>query len=222
MMMEQARMANGVRSLRRRACIAAILAAACQAQLPAQAREFNKCIIDGKVAYQDTPCPAELETVAQGLQRKARIKELERKLDQLQGQGKGMIQRQAPKPAEPPPERESEHFVAQPRGSREERAAQISAQHQERTMRTNAESAAALTRVLDTAKDACGGKLEQYPTVGMSDEFFRKCTTHARFGGVTQIVVSEDGNVPLRLYVFPSEQARRVYSIGGVITTIKP
>lgn len=215
---EQRRLANGARG----ACIVAILAAACLAQLPVQAREFNKCTIDGKVAYQDTPCPAELETVAQGLQRKARIKELERKLDQLQSQGKGMIQGQPPKPSEPPPERENEPFVAQPRGSREARAAQISAQHQERSARTNAESAAALTRIFDTAKEACGGKLERYPTVGMSDEFFRKCTMHARIGGVTQIVVSEDGSVPLRLYVFPSDQASRVYSIGGVITAIKP
>ncbi|MBC7860497.1 MAG: hypothetical protein H7Z39_17335 [Burkholderiaceae bacterium] len=221
-MTESGALANELRAPRWRARIGWMLALACCTQLPAQAGQFNKCTIDGKPAYQDTPCPAEQETVAQGIERKKNIRELERKLDQLQAQGKGMVQRLPPKPVEAPPEPDNNRFVPQPRGSREAIAARISAQHAARTERTNAESAAALTNILDTAKANCGGKLEQYPSVGMSDEYFRKCTIHARFGGITQLVVSEDGNVPLRLYVFPSEQAARVYSIGGVITTIKP
>ena len=221
-MTEPGALANGLRARRWRARIGWMLALACCAQLPAQAGQFNKCSIDGKIAYQDTPCPAERETVAQGIERKKNIRELERKLDQLQAQGKGMVQRPPPKPVEAPPEPDNNRFVPQPRGSREAIAARISAQHAARTERTNAESAAALTNILDTAKANCGGKLEQYPSVVMSDEYFRKCTLHARFGGITQLVVSEDGNVPLRLYVFPSEQASRVYSIDGVITTIKP
>jgi type IV secretory pathway VirB10-like protein len=204
------------------ACTALILAAACLAPLAGQAREFNKCVIDGKVAYQDTPCPAALETVGQEIRRKQRVKEMERKLDLLQAQGKGMIQRPAPKPPEPPPPSEPEPFVARSRASREAQQAQISARHQARSERTNAESAARMTRDFDEMKAACGGQLPQFPTVGMSDETFRNCTIHARMGGVTQIVVSEDGNIPLRLYIFPSEKASRVYAVGGVITTIKP
>lgn len=222
MMTQPGALANGLRAWRWRARIAWMLALACCAQLPAHAGQFNKCTIDGKVSYQDTPCPAEQETVAQGIERKKKIQELERKLDQLQAQGKGMVQRLPPKPVEAPPEPDNNRFVPQPRGSREAIAAQISAQHAARSARTNAESAAALTNILDAAKADCGGRLERYPAVGMSDEYFRKCTMHARFGGITQLVVSEDGNVQLRLYVFPSEQASRVYSIGGVITTIKP
>lgn len=210
------------RAPRWRARTTAMLALACCAQLPAHAGQLNKCTIDGKLTYQDTPCPAEREAVAQVIERKKSIHELERKLDQLQAQGKGMVQRPPPKPPEAPPEPDNNYFVPQPRGSRDAIAAQISARHAARTERNNANSAAALTNILDTAKANCGGKLEQYPSVGMSDEYFRKCTIHARFGGITQLVVSEDGNVPLRLYVFPSEQAARVYSIGGVITTIKP
>jgi hypothetical protein len=39
---------------------------------------------------------------------------------------------------------------------------------------------------------------------------------------VTQLVLSQDGTVPLRLYVFPSAPASRVYSIGGMVTAVKP
>lgn len=56
----------------------------------------------------------------------------------------------------------------------------------------------------------------------LSDETFRNCTLLARFGVATQIVVSEDDGVPLRLYVFASGKVKRVYSIGGVVTAVKP
>ncbi|MDB5823451.1 MAG: hypothetical protein JWR21_2155 [Herminiimonas sp.] len=208
------------RTLQQRVCMLGMLAAVCQAPLPATAGAVHKCTIDGKVAYQDTPCPADIETVAQGVQRKSREKELEEKLDRLQAKGIGKVERQ---PAQPK-ETEGENFVMTP-GSGESRAitaAAIREQHEARTERTNAKSAATLTRLLDETNDACGGKLIDYPVVGMKDELFRKCTIHARFGGVTQIVVAEDGATPLRLYVFPTERASRVYAINGVITNVKP
>jgi hypothetical protein len=209
-------------SLASRAVLGCVLSLTLQFAAPADAQAVNRCVVDGKVLYQDAPCQEQRETVGQGIEQAKHNELLHRKLDRLQAQGYGMVQRQ---PHAPPPRApESDKFVPQPRSyaAREAEEDRISAEIQEQTERKNAESAAALTRILDENKQACGGKLLDYPEIGMSDETFRNCTIHARFGGVTQIVVSEDGNVPLRLYVFPTQQARRVYSIGGVITAIKP
>jgi hypothetical protein len=191
----------------------------------AEVQAVNKCVDKGRVSYQDTPCKESMETVGQGLAKKERYETLQRKLDRLAADGSGLVQRQpTPQAVKRPPVPESEYFVPRPRSRADERArqAQISAQLQENTERSNAQSAAALTRTLDETKQACGGNLIDYPAIGMSDETFRNCTIHARFGGVTQIVVSEDGKIPLRLYIFPTQRAQKVYSIDGVITAIKP
>lgn len=133
-----------------------------------------------------------------------------RKLDRLQALGVGMLRQQAPKPPEP---RASE--PANPR-------VMTDADFRQQAIAQNAKSAAALTESLNQIKADCGGQLVELPEVGMSDDFFRRCTLHAHFGGISQLVVSEDGTVPLRLYVFPSERAHKVYTIGGVITAIRP
>jgi hypothetical protein len=86
----------------------------------------------------------------------------------------------------------------------------------------NAVSAAQLGQIIERQQQQCGGELAELPTVGMSDETFRECTMLARFGETNQIVVSQAGGVALRLYVFPTAKLRRVYSIGGVVTAIKP
>jgi hypothetical protein len=192
--------------------------------LPSVAHGVVKCMVDGKVVYQDVPCKEDLETVGQDIQRKQHYVELERKLDALAAQGYGKMQQPRARPAEPPPGQDSGSHVPQPRSSlaREAEARRTDERLREQTVRKNAESAAALTSLLDKASQDCGGKLADYPAVGMTDEYFRLCTMHARFGGVTQVVVSEDGNLPLRLYIFPTNRASRVYSIGGVITAVKP
>jgi len=208
-----------------RHALAIALPMALQIAAEAQAQGVNKCVVDGKVLYQDAPCIEQRETVGQRIDQAKRNEALHRQLDRLQALGYGMVQRQpSPAPAPPSAAPASERFVPEPRShaAREAREARITAELQERSERKNAESAAALTRILDQNQQACGGKLIDYPALGMSDETFRNCTIHARFGGVTQIVVSEDGKIPLRLYVFPTERAHKVYSIGGVITAIKP
>lgn len=224
--MIDARRKAGMRTLRaERVVLGCALAIAMQWATHADAQTVNRCVVDGKVVYQDGSCAPQPDTVGQDMERAKRNEILHRKLDRLQAQGYGMVQRQPPPlPEAPPPSAESEHFIPQSRSwaAREARAARISAELQEKTERKNAESAAALTRVLDETSKKCGGKLPDYPVVGMSDETFRNCTIHARFGGATQVVVSEDGNVPLRLYVFPTERAHKVYSVGGVITAIRP
>jgi hypothetical protein len=101
---------------------------------------------------------------------------------------------------------------------RDRQFAEIARKSQQR----NQESAAQLTSILDEAKRKCGGTWFDYPEVGMSDETFRNCTTHARMGGVVQVVVDKYESIPLKLYVFSSSRAQRVYVINGVITVIKP
>ena len=173
-----------------------------------EARAVNKCTVAGRVTYQDAPCEQERTTVAQDLAKKERNEALHRQLDRLAAQGKGLVQRQPP----PPPAKKEPTVM--PSG--------ITVNWEAKTQRDNAESAARLTEILDKAKAGCNGKLQDYPVVGMSDEHFRNCTVHARFGGVTQVVVGEADGVPLRLYLFPTPTASRVYSIGGVVTAVKP
>ncbi len=195
---------------------------------PAPAQAVNKCVLGGKVTYQDSPCEEKRETVAQGLVKQERIAAIHRKLDSLAALGHGMVQPPPPPPQSPAAthgsDGDSGNFVPRPksRDAEQSRQARVSANLQEQTERKNAESAGALTRLLDGVNEACGGRPVDFPSVGMSDEVFRNCTLHARFGGVTQVVVSEDGKVPLRLYVFPTQRASRVYSIGGVVTAIRP
>ena len=196
---------------------------ACQFVASIDAFAINKCEVDGKMVFQDMPCKNDLETGADRNARMQHYKALYIKLDYLAAQGKGLVQRQpAAAQVVPPPQSEDTLFHPKSRDQQRAERQQKFEELQEKSAETNAKSAATLTGILDAAKQACGDKLIDYPTIGMSDETFRNCTTHARFGGITQLVVSEDGKVPLRLYIFPTQKAQRVYSIGGVITAIKP
>ncbi len=185
---------------------------------------FTKCEIDGKVVYQEAPCAQ--ETVEQGLQRKELYATLHRRLDLLQVQGAGKVRRPTSRPeasaGEGSASEREERFDPMSGGAF--RAAQRSqfAEYEEKTKQKNRESAGRLTAFLDEAKQACGGKLYDYPEIGMSDVTFRNCTIHARTGGVSQIVVDTYDSMPLRLYVFGTSRAQRVYSIDGVITAVRP
>lgn len=201
-----------------------VLVMAIQMVCQTEARAISKCVVDGHVTYQDVPCEKEQEIVVQEAPRKEHNAALHRKLDRLAAQGYGMVQRLPPPVA---PSKDEQFEVCQPPGTNSLDAWDsyrvcIDSKWQEKTLRTNAESIAALTRAMDDAAKSCGGKLIDYPAIGMSDETFRKCTIHARFSWVTQVVVSEDGGIPLKLYIFPSERASRVYSIDGMITKIRP
>jgi len=137
-----------------------------------------------------------------------------RKLDRLQALGFGMLNQQAPKPPEPA----DAHGASAPFSQQRITDGEL----RRRSIAQNAKSAAALTEALNRIKADCGGQLLEWPEVGMSDDVFRRCTLHARFGNIAQLVVSEDRDTPLRLYVFPSERAHKVYTIGGVVTAIRP
>jgi hypothetical protein len=153
---------------------------------------------------------------------------LERELDRLQALGVGMIQRTLPvaqPPRAAPAPKTHDFFKPQPRLShmqREARDRAMTARLQAQAEHNNAVSAAQLGQIIERQQQQCGGELAELPTVGMSDETFRECTMLARFGETNQIVVSQAGGVALRLYVFPTAKLRRVYSIGGVVTAIKP
>ncbi len=208
-----------VRTRTRLAC--ALVAAAA----PGLALAVHKCQVNGRVVYQDAPCAEARETVAAGVQRQQRIELLHRKLDQLQAQGVGMLTRPAPAarvPPAAPAAEDSEMFVPTPRGQSEARRRAANEQLRADTERANAQAGAQLTELLNAAAKACGGKLDDYPRLGMSDEKFRMCTLHARFGSPVQVVVAEEDKLALRLYVFTSERAQRVYTVGGVVTAIRP
>jgi hypothetical protein len=139
---------------------------------------------------------------------------LHRRLDRLQALGVGMLLQHVPTPLAPAESAQSSDKSASRPMSREE--------IRQRTQADNAKSAASLTEFMNKVEVDCGSRLRRLPELGMSDEDFRNCTMHARLGNVYQIVVSEDAGTPMRLYVFRSEQAHKVYSIGGVVTAIVP
>lgn len=164
------------------------------------------------------------ETVGQGVQKQALYETLYRRLDQLQARGVGMVNRPPPKQEAPMEDisLRDGHLVPMTKDEYRRRLDQRYKEIEERSKQKNKESAARLTNFLDEAKRGCGGKMLDYPEVGMSDEVFRNCTLHARVGGVTQIVADEYESMPLRLYVFGTSRAQRVYAIDGVITAIRP
>lgn len=183
----------------------------------------NKCVIEGRTVYQDAVCPGTGPTVAEDLERQERNEALHRRLDQLQARGVGLVQRA---PATSPPVQTSEPDEPPPRlmrrrptpAEREAEGARLTA----KTMAANEKSLIRLNQLVDGMTQSCGGKLPERPVVGMSDETFRNCTLQARFGGVQQVVALEYEGVPLRLYIFPRGKVERVYSVGGVITAVKP
>lgn len=144
----------------------------------------------------------------------ADVQALHRKLDRLQALGVGMLHQHVPTPpANAEAVQDPDESASRPMSREEIR---------QRTLAENASSTTRLNQIMDKAQADCGGQLRQLPELGMSDEAFRQCTVHARFGNVYQIVVSDDAGTPMRLYVFRAEQAHKVYSIGGVVTAIVP
>ena len=200
------------------------IAVALLALAAAPAWAVNKCVIDGRTVYQDSVCPGTGPTGAEDLERRERIEALHRRLDQLQARGVGLVQRApatSPPPVQPSDRPEPSPLLARRRPTPEQREAE-GARLTAKTMAANEKSRQALVQIVDGMVQSCGGKSPQQPVVGMSDETFRNCTLQARFGGVQQIVAIEHEGVPLRLYVFPRGKVERVYSVGGVVTAVKP
>ncbi len=209
-------------SMKRTALLIAALAAA-------PAYPINKCLVEGRVTFQDAPCDEARETVAEGLARRRSAEKYHQRLDELAAQGQGLVQRApaaspAPAAASPPVIRIEEPWQPRPRSVTRawEEQRRRAREQSELSQRRNAENAAILTQTLDAENRACHGGLVRYPTIGMSDANFRNCTIHARHGGVTQIVATEEDGIQLRLYVFPGNKASRVYSVDGVVTLIRP
>lgn len=187
-----------------------------------------KCSAHGQPVFQDQPCPGESAGKQQtpAPRKTYDVAALERRLDRLQAMGVGLRQATLPPTAPPdPPQIKPLYFKPQPRLSWGERDALLNAKIQRMNAQSehnNAVSAAKLGQGIESAMQACGGQLLDYPQVGMSDQRFRQCTKLARFGSITQVVVGDDNGVPLRLYVFSSGKIRRVYSIDGVVADVKP
>ena len=203
---------------------AACLSCATILAFHANADGVKKCVVDGKVFYQDAPCKFIGEMVGQTFEKKERYEALHKQLDRLQAQGYGLVQRPAPHPVKRPRAKQNEYFVPNLQGYASvmaERAA-FAAKVQAETLEKNAKSTALLTQRLDEINRACGRKLVNYPTVGMTEDIFTRCTIHANTSWASQIVSSKEGNTTLKLYVFAGASMSRVYIIDGVITMIKP
>ncbi|MCE1183777.1 MAG: hypothetical protein LWW81_15960 [Rhodocyclales bacterium] len=157
---------------------------------------INKCERNGQTVYQDTPCEADRNFVARSKAKEFHLEQLYKKLDQLAEHGVGVPLRDT---------------VSDDDGYTSRRSAR----------QDNARSAALLSRSLYGMRNECGRSMQETPKVGMSDEVFRNCTTHARYGGIYQIVNSSDEGTPLRLYLFRNSP-QRIYMVGGEITAIKP
>jgi hypothetical protein len=139
---------------------------------------------------------------------------LYRRLDRLQALGVGLRGQQAPKPPTQPEQSRTDEPDTYTPTSRMD--------IEQRTIRDNAAAMGRLKSRIDELKAHCGSRWHEYPELGMSDEAFRTCTLHAHFGNLTQVVVSQEGKAPLRLYVFATERAHKVYTIDGVVTAIQP
>src|SRR3954469_6214591 len=77
---------------------------------------INKCMVNGKPVYQDSPCENQGETAGQSRERQKKFDAYHRELDQLANQGYGMRQEPAPAaPAAPAAEPEKEPETFQPK-----------------------------------------------------------------------------------------------------------
>lgn len=177
----------------------------------------------------DNPCARSSAPITRSMVDKETLLRVHRKLDQLAEDGYGRVipprRPAAPIAPAPAPAGEAERFVGRPRPSRNEREAKIRqslAEADAHSQQKNQVSTARLTESLDRAARECGGQLPDLPIPGISDESFRLCTIFARTSLPYQIVVANDGALPLRLYLYESGSIQRVYTVGGVVTAIKP
>lgn len=209
--------------------LALAMAATAGAHAQPQDAGIYRCKVNDQTVFQDHPCAGSVITPPSGQSPKKTYDEaaLERKLDHLQALGVGLIQHHPPG-AQQQPKGEPlypEGFKPVGRMTPEQYqqlqnawTARLTAQAEH----NNAVSIATLSRDEEQQQQRCGDKLSDMPSVGMTDETFRQCTTVARHGLITQVVAIDEDGMPLRLYVFPTEKIRRVYAIDGVVTAIKP
>lgn len=154
------------------------------------------------------------------IQRNAKNKVYHERLDQMQAQGIG----RAPKASAPEPENieptQEGRIPPMSRLQFRQRLDNSYAEYAKQSARRNQENTERLGADLNKRSEGCGGKLIDHPVVGMSEETFRNCTIYARFGGLSDVYSEMFNNVPIRLYVFDSLRAAKVYSVDGVITAI--
>ncbi len=147
----------------------------------------------------------------------------EHRLDVLAARGYGLVRRDPPAP-EPAASRpaDSAFFVPATRGELRARRDAELVRANEEAARRNVDTQRRLDEDVEAMRATCGGTLADAPEPGMTDAAFRACTLAGRFGGPTQVVVAQDGTRPLRLYVLGAGRIRRVYSVDGVVTLVRP
>lgn len=178
----------------------------------------NKCMIDGKATYQDSPCPT--NAVASKVQTHNRPMDpanetVEQKIDRLmRPNGNSQLPSSPPRtvpwtPAADPavaPSKPPEHA----RKSVEERIAA--------EMKKSDDTLAA-------AKAACGGTLPTGPSIGMTEKNFRSCTVVGVLVAPDSINVTETASGVSKQFVYSSNFGaagfKFLYTRNGVITAIQ-
>ena len=194
---------------------------------------IHKCVVGNKTTYQELPCEQNLATVAQDLIKKDSYEVLHRRLDSMLASGVGVKSRADQKHQEPvtvqavdpvASPQEDEKFQSQPRSrsNRDAKQAEAGRQSYQDSLEKNAKASERMQNDYESMLKLCGGKTYKNPVIGMTDEQFRLCTLPNRLGAIEKVVVAEDKGVPLRLYVSPTQPASRVYTIGGMVTAVKP
>ncbi|MES9941834.1 MAG: hypothetical protein ABW121_14930 [Candidatus Thiodiazotropha sp. 6PLUC7] len=178
-----------------------------------------KCVSNGKKSYQDRPCvKVGAPQKNQQHQNQGAIEAVYKKLDFLAYQGYGLSQSRKPK-SKSKPSQYVESVCGKPKGWQVGKAYRLCSASalQELTQRKNARSVAQLSNFYDEIKEFCGAKWRQLPSVGMTDEDFKFCSSH---GAIKQeVLIDEDGTFAA-LYVLADKKNNRVYSINGVVTKI--
>jgi hypothetical protein len=194
----------------------------------------HKCTVNNSTVYQELPCEQNLATVARDLMKKESNEALHRRLDSMLASGVGVKGKADRMPQEAAAVKsvdvavsapaEDEKFKSQPRSSanREAKQAEAGRRSYQQALEQNGKASARMQKDYDDMLVLCSGKTFKNPVVGMSDEQFRMCTLPNRMGAIEKVVVAEEKGVPLRLYISPTQAATRVYSIGGVVTAVKP
>lgn len=176
----------------------------------------NKCMVDGKATYQDSPCPT--NAVASKLQTHNRPMDpanesFEQRMERLTRPGANSQlpanQRTVPRtpaadlftPSQPPQSAKK---------SVEERLADEMKKSDEK---------------LAVAKAACGGSLPTGPSVGMTEKQFRSCTVVGVLVAPDSVNVTETASGVTKQYVFSNSFGaagfKFLYTANGVVTAIQ-
>lgn len=173
----------------------------------ANAHAVNKCIIDGKVTYQEAACPS--AAVA------TKVETNNRPMDPANETFEQRMERLKRTP--PPAPMSIPNLSAKPSPAPVDYRAQNEAKL-EAALKESDEK-------LAKAKAACGGNLPEGPTVGMSEQNFRNCTVVGVLVAPDSVNVTETAAGVSKQFVYLNSAHiagfKFLYTRNGKVTTIQ-